>query len=349
MNNASSDNGSESASETGSDTGKDAGREAPGPTDGVGESWSTYWRGADGAQAWSAGGSAHPRVLAFWQELFAFARDLYRAPLIADIAGGSGALTGVAREVFDGGEVRLLCLDVSAAAVHMAEQRFPGIEGVVADARALPLDDASCEVVASQFGIEYAGTPALDEALRVVGERGLLAVLAHYREGLIHARCRASRDAVAELRASAFAEKARAMFAAGFAALSPGGDPEAYRQAGRDLAPAIRRVEQIMASYGREVADSTIVRLYRDVRDIHANMDRYERADVLDWLARMETEIHAYHGRMASMCEAAIDEQAFVSWCERVRSGGFDLLRAEALAGGAGEAPLGWVLVARRR
>jgi SAM-dependent methyltransferase len=228
-------------------------------------------------------------------------------------------------------------------------QRHPEAECLVADARALPLASGFFDVVTSQFGIEYAGPEALGEAARMVAGGGLLALLVHCREGLIHRRCRASRDAIAAMQRAEFLSRSRDMFEAAFAALADDGARERYREAGRVLAPAIREVEGILVRYGREVADETIVRVYRDVRDIHARLAHHDAAEVLDWLRRMDEEIAAYHGRMASMCRAAIDEDAFARWCGQCEEQGFAIIRREALRDGDGDTPIAWVLVGRRR
>lgn len=315
----------------------------------IAESWSAYWRGARGAQAWSSGGSAHPAVLAFWQELFEFARDLNRAPRLLDIASGSGAVVDAAAGAFEAGSAAITCVDISPAALSIVSQRHPEADCLVADARALPLASGSFDVVTSQFGIEYAGADALGEAARMVAGGGLLALLVHCREGMIHRRCRASRDAIAAMQRAEFLSKSRDMFDAAFAALGDEGARDRYREAGRALAPAIRDVEGILVRYGREVADGTILRVYRDVRDIHARLAHHDAGEVLGWLRRMEEEIAAYHGRMASMCRAAIDEAAFARWCGQCEEGGFAIIRSEALREGGDDTPIAWVLVARGR
>lgn len=332
--------------------------EQPRDSAAIAESWSAYWRGARGArdgedghvgQAWSSGGSGHPAVAAFWQEVFAFARDLNPSPRLLDLASGSGAVADAAAAAFEAGSAAITCVDISPAAVEILGRRHPEAGCLVADARALPFPSGSFDVVTSQFGIEYAGAEALDEALRTVSAGGLLALLVHCRDGLIHRRCRASRDAIAAMQRAEFLSRSRMMFEAAFAALTDEGARERYREAGRALAPAIGEVEGILARYGREVADETIVRVYRDIRDIHGRLAHHDPEAVLDWLHRMEVEIAAYHGRMESMCGAAIDEDEFRRWCARCDEAGFDVIRAEPLRVEGGDVPLALGLVARRR
>lgn len=309
-------------------------------------SWDAYWRGARDAAAYTGGGSSHPAVTGFWEAFFREAAALYEAPLVVDVASGNGAVTAAARAEF-GEAGRYVCVDISAAAVRATGERYPAVRGVVADARAIPLASGSATIAASQFGIEYAGPDAFPELLRLVADGGRAALLVHREGGGIHRQCAASRDAMETIVRARFLPLAHDLFEAGFAAMR-GGDRERLRQAGRAFAPALRTIEELMRRHGQHVADGTVIRLYRDVRTMHERMGRYEPADVLGWLQRMDAEVQAYAGRMASMCEAAIDEEAFRRLCDRARESGFALLRDDELSVPETGVPLAWVLVAAR-
>ena len=97
--------------------------------------------------------------------------------------------------------------------------------------------------------------------------------------------------------------------------------------------------------HGRDVADGTIVRLYRDVRTLHERLGRYDPDEVRRWLDRMQDEIEAYAGRMDSMCNAAIDETGFETRCERLRELGFELDRCSPLVDPASNLALAWALI----
>lgn len=137
------------------------------------------------------------------------------------------------------------------------------------------------------------------------------------------------------------------MFEAGFALLK-GDDPKPFQVAGRALAPAIKAMEDIMRRYGPNVASGSVLQIYRDVRTIHKRMNRYDSAEVLEWLQKMEHELVAYEGRMASMRSVALDEADFM----RVRAGlkdkGLKVLRAEPLRQSERDVPVAWALIARR-
>lgn len=320
-----------------SDTGRD-------PT---AASWDTYWQGAGEAGAYTGGGSTHPAVVAFWQEFFRDIREHYAEPRIVDIASGNGAVVEHAAEAFGGSLPAFTCVDIAPAAIGTLEQRFAGLTGVVADARSIPLESGAYDVATSQFGVEYAGPDALDEMIRLVAPGGRLALLVHHADGGIYRQCAASREALARLREARFLPLAAKMLETGFAAVR-GGDRAAHESATRAYVPALRAAEAILRQYGQHVADGTIVRLYRDIRDIHGRMARYEGAEVLGWLGRLEREIEAYEGRMDSMCRAAVDAAGFDAMVERIRRAGLEIRRAGPLANPATELPLAWELIAAR-
>lgn len=311
------------------------------------ESWDTYWQGAKTSGAYTGGGSSHPLVTSFWTHFFVLAKARKSDLKIVDIASGNGAIVDCANRVFEGELPEFTCLDVSESAIRILEERFPGVRGIVADAASIPLDSAGFDIVTSQFGVEYAGLEALDEIARLVSAGGELALLLHHRGGAIHEQCGASLDATRQMQAAEFIPKCIAMFEAGYAALQ-GGDQAQYTAAGKQFSPAIKAMESILAQYGTDVADGTILRLYRDVRTIHGRMRHYEPTDVVGWLGKLKEETDAYAGRMASMVDVAIDETRFQQICTDLGDSGFEILRAEPLASGDQAPPLAWALVAAK-
>lgn len=310
------------------------------------ESWDTYWQGAQDSAAYTGGGSSDPLVLSFWDEFFDDVKGQVGDRKIIDIASGNGAVVERAAMAFGETLPEFTCLDVSASAIRMLQSRFPGVKGIVADAAAIPLDSASYDIASSQFGVEYAGLEALEEVARLIAPGGKLALLLHHRGGVIFEQCSTSLEAIREMQAAGFIPKSIAVFEAGYAALE-GGDHARYSAAGKQFAPAIRAMEAIMIKHGRDVAASTIVRVYRDVRTIHARMRHYEPSAVLGWLQNMEQAIEAYAGRMASMLAAAIDATTFEQVHADLAEKGFEILRAEPLAA-APDLPVAWALIAKK-
>lgn len=311
------------------------------------ESWDTYWQGALTSAAFTGGGSSHPLVLTFWDDYFRSLHDRDHELNIIDIASGNGAVVEGASTSLTGPTARFTCLDVSASAIRMLEERFPDVCGVVADAADIPLDSDSYDIATSQFGVEYAGLEALDEVARLVAPGGELVLMLHHLGGIIYQECGASLEAVREMQAAEFIPNCIAMFEAGFAVLQ-GADPALYREAGKKFAPSLHAMETIMKQRGRDVAANTILKVYLDVRAIHGRMRHYEPSEVRDWLEKMEQAIEAYAGRMASMREAAIDATQFAQVGTGLVEKGFEILRAEALANSERGQPIAWVLIARK-
>ena len=313
----------------------------------VASSWDAYWHGTGDVGAYSSGGANHPAILAFWDEFFQGVIQDYGRPKIIDIASGNGAVVKRALAAFSDQASEFTCIDVSDAAITNIRIQFPQVEGLVADARCIPLDSGSFDIVTSQFGVEYAGLGAINETARLLASGGRLAFLLHNRTGSIHRECVESLDAIVRLQESRFIPYATAMFDAGFKAVQ-GADREPYEAAGKQLAPAIGALETIMKQYGQHVAGDVISRLYNDVAQIHENIQHYEPGEILDWLNRMDGELDAYAGRMSSMSRSAIDNETFETILEGLRSQAYTVDRAEPLLIPGHDLPLAWVLIATR-
>ena len=313
----------------------------------VAAGWDTYWHGAGGGAAFSRGGTSHPLVLSFWEDLFGKVREAYSRPRVVDIASGSGAVVDCARSAIGGIPAEFTCVDISESAIAALVKRLPDVTGVVADARNIPLDSESYEVVTSQFGIEYAGLDAVDEIARLAAPGGRLALLLHHRHGGIYRQCAASLDAIQMMQAAEFVPRVIETFEAGFEAYR-GGSRSAYQAATNKLNPAIRSVESIMRKHGRDVADGTVVTLYKDVAAVHGRLANYDPSEVLGWLRGMQKELEAYAERMASMCDAAIDADTFEKLRDGLQRKGYTIDRADALQNAMTGVPLGWALIAMR-
>jgi len=221
----------------------------------VTDSWDSYWHGTAGAGAYSSGGVDHPAVQVFWQQFFADSKPLNSQPKIIDLASGNGAVVDCILAAYEEPLPGLTCLDVSAAAVANIQKRFPDIEGIVSDARSIPLESGSFDIVTSQFGVEYAGLDAVTEAARLLATGGKLAFLLHHQQGSIYQECNDSLNAIRLLQSSRFIPLAIDMFRAGFEAVR-GADRSAYEAAATQLAPAIKTLEE-----NREILEKLVAAL----------------------------------------------------------------------------------------
>lgn len=311
------------------------------------ESWGKYWHGTGTAGAFSTGGANHPGIQVFWSDFFQSVTDRWARPRLLDVASGNGAVVQSAQQMMSDKELDITCVDISDAAIKNVVARFPGVTGIVSDARSIPLDDQSFDIVTSQFGVEYAGPDAIPEVARLVAPGGALAFLMHIENGSIHEECADSLAAILETLAAEFVPRAIDLFTHGFAAVR-GADRAPYDVAGATLAPAVAAVEKIMADYGDDVAGGTIARLYDDVARIHGRMPHYDPNDVLGWLGTMEAELHAYGERMSSMMAAASDKAAFEKVGAQLQHSGLRLGLMNELLVGNERSPLAWALIATR-
>ena len=174
-----------------------------------------------------------------------------------------------------------------------------------------------------------------------------MALLIHHRDGGIYSECSASLNAVRRLRESGFIRLSINMFEEGFA-VCKGASPEKYNAATRKVLNALADLEAVMNQYGRHVAGDTILKLFNDVMRIQERIQFHDPDEVLDWLRRMEAEMEAYAGRMASQIEAAFDPESFAELCGRVANAGFSVTRSEAMHVPGHHLPLAWALTAVR-
>ena len=312
------------------------------------DSWDTYWQGTGDIAAFTSGGVSHPAIRAFWSEFFNSVKQNYINPQILDIASGNGAVVESVLEAFEKTPNNLTCLDVSEAAIKNIHSRFPKVTGIVSDARSIPRETGSFDVVTSQYGVEYAGHDAILEAARLVSDSGILTLLMHCDSGSIHLECQQSLKAIERTQAACFIQLAIEMFDAGFKSVR-GADRQLYDQAAKKLTPAITELESIMRQYGTHVAGDTISRLYNDVSQIHQRIQHYEPKDVLTWLNKMSEELNAYSKRMSSMILSAINSSKFEKIQYDLEERGFSIQTADKLFVPDNQLPMAWVLIANKQ
>lgn len=310
-------------------------------------SWDSYWRSGDANMAWSAMDAGHPAVQSFWDDFFAALSPASKSPAMIDIACGNGAVVEHVLAQLGTRELAITCVDVSAVAIGNISERFKQVEALICDARQIPADSHSFDIVTSQFGVEYAGIEAVVEAARLVAPGGRMALLMHHSAGSIYRDCVAGRVAVSAVRDAQFLALAGRMFQAGFAAVR-GADRAPYDAAAARLAPALKVVEDAIAQHGAQVSAGAIARLYEDVARIHGRLPHYDPQEVLEWLERMERELGAYQMRASSMIACALDTAAFERACEAVQDSGCVIEQARELRSQDNQEPLAWILIATR-
>ena len=309
--------------------------------------WNTYWRGAHDTQANTPGGLSHPLFPGFWSVALGEFVAANPDGKVLDIATGSGAVIEYLSQAPGVNLENATCTDISAAAVNIVQERFPAVAGVVADAKSIPLDSGQYDLITSQFGIEYACTAAVEEAMRLLAPGGSLLFLVHIRPSELHRECTAATDALRRIAQSNLVPLAEEFFAAGFTAVQ-GGDRAPYESAARKLNPAIKELEAIMTEHGEHVAGDMLIYLHSTLQNMHSRIQHYKPEDVLKWLATMGKELNEHEQRMLSMRDAAMDEDAFKALCSSIDAGGLTIEKAMPMQFKGKQLPVAWILQATR-
>lgn len=310
-------------------------------------SWDDYWSGSGPAAAFSSDGDVHPAIAGFWSVFFSQSIPLFDRPRIIDIASGNAALVSHALSVPGADSAVFTCVDISETAIAGIRSRFPDVRTLCSDAADTGLPSRSFDIVTSQFGIEYAGSKAMEEAMRLLGDNGQFACLMHHTGGAIHLDCAAGLDAVSRVRDARLIPLAIKFFSAGFDAVR-GADRSPYERAARELNPALRTMEEVVDDHGPDVAGGAIANLYNDVKRMHQNIQRHDPSEVLEWLGAMDLQLEHYVNRMTAMTSAALNEKAFAEFCGIVSSAGCEIQQQGPLFAAGDERPLAWTLLASR-
>ena len=273
------------------------------------EAWSRYWAQGGGVGCLPGApvevGEMLGRIWAVWAEI------LPERGEVLDIAAGRGA---VMRALHDGnGSLRTLGVDYAVTG------HGPGIIGGV-DAATLPFDGGRFAGVASQFGIEYCGPAALDEAARVLAPGGALQFVCHHAASVA---VRHNRGRLAAM---------QAMTAAGLFELAR--DVAAGQDADEARDNAIGEARQ--AHPDQSICTELPMALGQALRRRGAG------AAVEELAAKAHDEML----RLTAMVAAASDAGAIAAMCARLQSAGAEV-EAAPLPTPDG-LPLAWLVTGRR-
>jgi ubiquinone/menaquinone biosynthesis C-methylase UbiE len=317
-----------------------------------GKAWEEYWQRAHEAAAHRGGGPQEAVLERFWSSFFSEAFSRLRGARVLDVACGNGALTRLALEAArqsPGTFAFVVAVDRSPAALHDLGKRFASVPRLLSDARRFPFPDGSFDIVASQFGLEYAGVEAVEEAARVLAPRGALAAVLHLTGGSIYRECAVNLEAMRAVRESGILPLTAEYFRAGKSAERDPGLVNAFRAEEVRFAAAVRAVDEVLVRHGEAVAGGTVYRMYADVARMYGNARAYDAQDVADWCVNMAAEVEAYSQRMSSMLGAAIDAGLMEHLAARLAARGLAVRLREPLLMGVGvQEPAAWALVCER-
>jgi SAM-dependent methyltransferase len=307
--------------------------------------WQEYWRGSH-ENPGLKGGISDPALTQFWERHLAVADNAAADIWLLDLACGRGAVTSHAYEFIPG--VTSFAVDCAAAAMLELHKTHADTRCVAADAARLPFADGSFDYVCSQFGVEYAGTQAILGAEALLAPGGILAMILHLQDGVIHRECAKKLSGINTLRDSGLLPLARAAFEAAFALNMGRGGLAEYKAAEQALSPAIRQTQELMRTMGKDAAGGLADKLYQDIGYMYKHMREYELNDITQWLERMALELDSYAGRMASMIDAALAPEVIERLKQQLLDRGLELLEHEPIISQGAALPQAWGLVFRR-
>ncbi|HEU0305478.1 MAG TPA: class I SAM-dependent methyltransferase [Lysobacter sp.] len=310
--------------------------------------WDEYWRLSHEAAAHPTGGPQEEVLARFWTSFLRTALANVADPRLIDLACGNGAMLRFALDSARRAGRPLLALGVdnSPAAIADLKRRLPAVLGLVADVRQAPFPDGGFDIVGSQFGLEYGGLAAFDEAARLVAPGGMLALIVHLKDGAIYRECAANLQAIDGVRRCGILAATRDVFRAAAEGMRRAGDAAAAKTR---LLTAAREMEEILRTYGSAVAGGIVQRLYVDMGHMCLRVNAFRPTEVLHWVANMERESEAYAKRMSSMLAAAVDGRQMDVISARLANRGLSVrTREEMHIGVAKVEPAAWTLVCRR-
>lgn len=304
-------------------------------------SWDAFW-GNDPAAMVSPAAAA---ALAEWWRVVLDAEPWRTGALFLEIACGATPVALHAKGRVEDNDRRYVAADLSVDAVAAVAKLGRPFRPVVADARRLPFRAESFDAVFSQFGVEYAGTRAIERAAALVAPGGMLAAVMHLRGGAIASECEAAVADFARFSATDVLGAARRALTASFAQplAERFADPKREKNLSRALQAARAPLSRTDGAVRR-----LLVRYLDDLERLSAQRFSFDPEESLGWLDRVQADLAAYRRRLAAMVEAAVGEPHMQALTRSLLANGFTEALAEKLKLG-GSTPAAWGLVAVRR
>lgn len=304
--------------------------------------WRDFWRAGRAASCLPGDSANEAEILAHWRAVFGGCADGSR---ILDIATGNGIVLRQAQAAATETERRFELTGIDLARIdprrHTGDAALESIRflgGI--DAKRLPFAEAEFDVVASQYGLEYADLePALGEAGRVLRVDGRLEWLAHSPESIVVRQNRAQHGEVDLLLA---ADGPLAAMERLVKTVARKRRPE---RAMAKLDATIRVAEQ----YCRQHPPAGIVReVCNGLADLANHLQSYRPQDLAGTVRHSRNELLAYRQRLKDMEAAALTPERIVRVRGILNGCKWEALAIEPLKIGGSREEIGLVVRARR-
>jgi len=292
--------------------------------------WADYWRSSGTVRPSclpNAKSGVEAAQLRVWT---AFAATLPRRARVLDVGTGDGAVLAAlaARRDLD-----LTGIDNSPA-LPRSQKGIRLIADVAAEQ--LPFGDGRFDAVVSQFGFEYSDTArAASECGRVLRGGGTLHMIVHHRGGPIVAHNRSRREALVwAVGECDLIGRAMALAAARRVAALP--TPEAFRTVGAEA----------RARFGPGTGADELAEAVWQTLEGGRGRPAAEVTEMLHTLAR---RAEAEMTRIASLLDAARDEQGIAALAEQLQTAGLEMAQPLVLSEEQAALPFAWLLDGRKR
>ena len=289
--------------------------------------WEAYWEeGRAHGEVYTRGdGQGNPALEAFWKRTL----EGWGGPRL-DIACGAAS---VLRHGATGG--LNVALDIAPTALQKLETKTPFLKGVAGDAANLPFGDGAFKHVASQFGLEYAGTPAFAEAGRVLASEGRLVLLCHMEGSTIHQRSQAELKALDTMVEVDFMSRAEAALRAAY---------EQDEAAFVASAKAFMEAERPVVAQLETGAGGLAQHAYAGFRQLFERRAQYALKDALGWLAATRVQLEETRLRLCAITEAALNTHSLQTAMQALTETGVSVEQKTPLILPGQAAPLALVI-----
>lgn len=275
------------------------------------DSWDNFWKHSTKEQQMPCFGAQTDILKQTWLEIFQSKFSALGPSTVLDIACGDGTLISHFAEFLESDENwKLVASDYSQSACADVANRNRGIQSVCCNSSSMPFANESIDVIFSQYGIEYAGNKAFEEAFRCLKPKGIFAAVCHAFDGSIYKECLENGEATKAFLTSGIFEKGKVLFSVAGQVLSGDAPKDDFIEADKAFSISVGSCKALFESRSSDVCGGYLYKVYSELGQMFSKIQSYKTQDVLDWLDRTENEMQAYHSRMESMTSSALSKNA---------------------------------------